>query len=239
MGFYDEFSKYYDIVFPLSEMKLNFIKNNILGNKVLDLAAGTGNYSIALSKMGYDVTAVDLDKEMINMIKKKSDMQGINVKTYQLNMKDIHTIKEKDFDLVFCIGNSIVHLENISEIKDVIGKIHKLLRKDGKILIQIVNYDRILEKNIKELPLIDRPNEGVKFIRNYEIKDNKVLFKTKLVVPEDKIYENCVELYALKSNELSTILDEVGFENIKQFGDFDGNPYSLNSFPIIVTAIKK
>ena len=53
--------------------------------KILDIGAGTGNYSVPLSNMGYSVTAIDLVKHNIRVIEKKTD----KVKTLVGNATDL------------------------------------------------------------------------------------------------------------------------------------------------------
>ncbi len=242
MGFYEELSRYYDIVFPLGEAQLNFIKKRSKDkHKILDLAAGTGNYSVALAKLGYNVMAADLDTEMIKKIEKKAYNEGVSVKAFAMDMKEVDKLEEK-FDVIFCIGNSLVHLNNKEEISIVINKLYNLLNKDGVIIIQIINYDRILEKNLKGLPTIERSEERVSFIRDYEKKDDKILFKTKLVITKDndeRVYENCVPLYPLLREDLQNILENSGFSSIEFFGGFNEEEYNLNSMATVVSAIKK
>lgn len=239
MAFYEELSKYYDVVFPLGKPQLEFMSKHFKGKEnILDLAAGTGNYSIALSKLGYKVVAVDLDEEMVKKIESKNEEEKTNVKPYKLDMKDINELKNYKFDAIICIGNSLVHLDNKEEIKDVLGKMYNLLSEDGVVVLQIVNYDRVLKHNVKELPLIDRPEYGVKFIRNYDLEDDKILFKTKLVIDNERSYDNCVKLYPLQSQDLVTLLKEVGFKDINLYGGFNEKDYTLESFPLVVKAVK-
>ena len=56
--------------------------------KILDIGAGTGKYSVALANEGYDVTAVELVKYNLGILKSK----GSNVKAMQgnsLNLKKL------------------------------------------------------------------------------------------------------------------------------------------------------
>lgn len=241
MSFYDELSKYYDIVFPPGDAQMKFIKKRLGdGKNILDLAAGTGNYSIALANLGCCVTAVDLDEEMVKYINEKRVKNHLNIKGFKLDMKNIDNLNEK-FDFIMCIGNSLVHLENLQEIKDVILKLYNLLNEDGIIVIQIVNYDRILKYDIKELPTIDRSEKGVKFIRKYEVKENKVLFNGKLVVNKDnneQVYDNTVELYPLQSDDLVNTLKSVGMNKVDIYGNFNEEEHNIDSFATVVAAYK-
>ncbi|SHK12037.1 class I SAM-dependent methyltransferase [Paramaledivibacter caminithermalis] len=239
MTFYEELSKYYDIVFPLGKLKLEFmIKSFKDKKKILDLAAGTGNYSISLSKLGYNVIAVDLDGEMIKKIETKNRKEKTNVIAFKLDMKDIDRLKDYKFDGIICIGNSLVHLDSAKEIKDVLGKMYSLLNQNGVVILQIVNYDRILRYDIKELPPIDRLEYGVRFIRNYKLEGDKILFKTKLIINNNRTYDNCIKLYPLQSQALVNMLKEVGFKDIKLYGGFDEKEYTLDSFPLVVKAFR-
>ena len=49
--------------------------------KILDVGAGTGRYSVQLATEGYDVTAVELVKYNLGILKSK----GSSVKAYQRN----------------------------------------------------------------------------------------------------------------------------------------------------------
>lgn len=235
MKFYSEIAKYYDYIFPTGAVPLNLMAD-LAGDppkSVLDVACGTGGYSIALEDAGHVVTSIDLNEKMIEGLRKKS----LQIDSYVLNMLHIEMLKRK-FDLIFCIGNSLVHLEDNDEILKFLRACKSCLNPNGKILLQIVNYDRILDKNIKSLPTIENKDADLTFERYYEyIGDRrKIEFETVLKVAGNE-FGNKVYLHPIRSQELRDLLVEAGFENIELYGNFKKDPYDPEeSLPLIVTA---
>ena len=240
MGFYEEISKYYDLIFPTSQVTVNFLKERAGegDKKILDVACGTGGYSFALEKKGYDLTAFDLDKKMVEELRKKAKVFGSSVKGMEGN---ILNIKEKfpknTMDLVFCIGNSIVHLDNSKDIEKFFKDAKDILKDEGTLLFQVINYDRIVCKGIKSLPTIYNEAADLSFERlyRYEEAEHKVYFKTILKVGEER-YENEVPLYALQYDEAVRLIKNAGFNHIEAYGDFKGNPFDKeNSYAMIIS----
>ncbi|PAB56908.1 class I SAM-dependent methyltransferase [Anaeromicrobium sediminis] len=240
MSFYEKLSTYYDVVFKTGENQLRFIKK-YMGDrkKLLDVAAGTGNYSISLSKDGYEVDSLELDSDMVELLENKATKESIDMDIYEMNMMDINEI-DKKYDGVYCIGNSLVHLNGKEEIGEFFKKTYDILNDNGAIIIQIVNYDRVIKNNVTKLPTIDRSDEGVVFERLYSMKDEKVIFTGKLSVKEDnKEYTSDVELFALLKVDLEELLNKAGFSNMKFFGGFDESDYSDETFANVVVAYKE
>jgi len=72
----------------------------------MDIACGTGNYSIELATLGHLVTAIDLDQQMVEITKAKALNLGLNVNVFKKDMLSLNL--EKPFDTIFCIGNSLI-----------------------------------------------------------------------------------------------------------------------------------
>lgn len=230
--FYSEIAKYYHHIFPLQELRLKWMKAlaGDVPKSVLDIACGDGLYVLALAECGYDVTAIDLDEEMIAKIKTKNSAIDARV----MNMLDISSLEER-YDLIFCIGNSLVHLASLEEMAKVLDDCKALLNENGRLLIQIVNYDRILDQGLKGLPTIENPEVGLVFERHYEPCDHpqKLAFKTKLTVG-DEVYENKECLFALRTLDLLNLLKEAGFSEPVFYGGFEGQTFEIqNSMPLV------
>jgi glycine/sarcosine N-methyltransferase len=241
MSFYEEISKYYDEIFPVSDETVQFIRG-IAGNppkSILDIACGTGGYSLELEKHGYDLTAVDLDSEMIENLKLKAEKIGSKVIFFKADMLDLkEKLKNKLFDVVFCIGNSLVHLEDINNIMAFLTETKKVLKNDGTLIIQTINFDRILSKNVKSLPTISNKNFGLSFERFYRYEEDikKIFFKTILSVDKKK-FENEIPLIPIKYDEIINMLRSAGFTKLTAYGDFKNSIFDKeNSYMMIIKA---
>lgn len=241
MTFYDDISKYYDSIFPVSKDTIEFIRSTVgtPPKAILDIACGTGGYSMELDKCGYDLTAVDLDKEMINSLSDKVNNSKSNIKFLALNMLNLHEhFKDVKFEGVYCIGNSVVHLDNLDEVRDFFSSVYKLLKKDGVFIFQIINYDRVLTKDIKSLPTIINETVPLKFERfyNYDESNNKIKFKTVLSL-QDRNIENEINLLPLKYSDAISLLQYAGFKDINVYGDFKKNIFNEDtSYSMVIEA---
>lgn len=244
MGFYQELSEYYDTIFPMSNDKLSFINKFTKDRSdILDMACGTGAYSIELAKLGHNVDGIDLDEEMIKKGIENALKEDIDINLKVGDMTQIDRVFNKEYDLIFCIGNSLVHLDSKDEIKKLIGKVYNMLEDGGKCLIQIINYDRILKDDVKSLPTIDRENEGVKFVRKYQLAENKkgIYFNTEIIInnkEKNVSYNNSILLIPLLKDELVNMFKDSGFSEVNTFGNFKGDEYTFNSYPTIIVAKK-
>lgn len=243
MKFYKELSKVYDYIFPKDDTTAKFLFKNLKGNsKVLDLACGTGTYSIALAQKGHRVEGIDLDEEMITLARGKGGLFA------DFTVGDMTKIKEiyegKRYDFVYCIGNSIVHLKNKERIGALIKDIYDMLIDEGALVIQIINFDRVIKNNIKSLPTIERNEKGLRFVRNYNYREEegKVEFNTELLISKNSKVEsaqNSVDLIALRMEELKAMFEKAGFRDLQIFGDFTEEEFSEESYALVIKGVKK
>ena len=103
------------------------------GDKVLDVACGTGVISERLYAMSKTtVDAIDVSSEMIKVAKTK-DYMGVNFK-----VADLYTYRDSKYDVIV-IFNAYPHFLDVNKFKD---SLCALLNKDGRVYI-IHDCDRI------------------------------------------------------------------------------------------------
>ena len=232
--------KHYDDIFPLHAETYSFIREDLVpGDKVLDVACGTGTYTIPLQKEGILACGLDLEESMIERAEIKSLEEGVQGDFVVSNMLNIDLVSDGDLRRIYIIGNSLVHLKSMDEVRSFLTIAYDLLKEGGDLMIQIINYDRILEMGIDHLPTIEVPGKGITFERNYnfDLSSNSIEFASRLSVG-DVTKESSVYLLPIRKDDLVSELRNVGFRAIDVFGSFRKDPFTEDSTPLIIKATK-
>ena len=251
MSFYEFLSQYYDSLFPAGQETLAFLADHLTpGAKVLDLACGTGTHALALAEKGLSVAGMDLDEKMIELAKRKDKRSMCQFAA--ADMLEAARVFEAGYDLIYCIGNSLVHLDSVGLVVNLISTVFSLLREGGVFATQIINFDRITgsrtgsrmgpQSGPHKLPSIILEKEGIEFHRRYTFGqgDAKVQFETDLhLVEQGNNYHNSIPLLAMESDTLTGIVESAGFAVYELFGNFKREPHSGESFMTVVRAYKK
>lgn len=252
MSFYQAMEKYYDDIFPLHRETLVFLEKTLWRpgrRNVLDLACGTGSYALALAARGFDVTGIDLDETMIELASQKvveelplcmSGGESGEVTFLKGDMLKLSALLQAEYDGAFCIGNSLVHLVTTGQIEEAVKEIAAVLCLGAKLVVQIVNYDRILKNDIKSLPTLQNKERGVSFERlySYDRQSHRIDFTGILKLPDSTSRTNTIPLYPLRREELEEMLAGAGFAATEFYGSFGGGPWSLES-PATVIVTRK
>lgn len=238
MSFYSNMSTYYDEIFPIDHSDLGYWLNKLKGCRaILDIGCGTGNKTVFFASSDNSIIGIDLDEGMISRASKENHRPNIRYEV--MNMASIadHFTKGS-FDGILCLGNSLVHLSDKKSIHGLLESMGTLLAPGGLCLIQILNYDRILDKNVKALPLIE--TENVIFDRAYERRGDTIDFNTTLTLKKTgKTWTNTSPLYPLRRSELEEGLTKAGFEETELYGTYQGGPFEEDSFLTISLSKKR
>jgi glycine/sarcosine N-methyltransferase len=240
--FYTSIAPHYQHIFPFNPGEIDFLRHVLPynGARVLDVGCATGELAFALTHFGFPTWAFDFDPQMIQIAQKTKQEDSMFPVFEQLDMRQIdERFPETYFDTVICFGNTLIHLLNDDDIRKFIGSAFKVLLPEGKLTIQILNYQHILENQVKSLPLID--NEYIRFERNYEFGGESELidFNTKLTVkPTGQEIINSTKLYSIQQNKLQELLEEAGFSSIEFFGSFNREPLTASSLSLVLSCQK-
>lgn len=236
--FYQSIAEFYDFIFPQNSKQLEFIESvkEISPNEeIIDIGCATGSLTKLLHNKSRKTTGLDMDSDLLKLAKKKYN----HIFFDNINMMDIDVANPPNsVDRVISFGNTLVHLQNRRHVKQFFKKCHRVMKKDALLIFQIINYDRVIEKNITSLPTIE--NKILTFKREYKLIDenNKVEFNTTLTTKNGECLKNSIKLLPLIQEEIKEYLEEANFKNIKFYGDLEGNEVTSESIPLIFSCTK-
>lgn len=140
--------------------------------KILDIGAGTGKYSVALANEGYDVTAVELVKYNLGILRKK----GSNVKAMQGNALNLKKLPDSEFDVTLLFG-PMYHLFTQEDRCKALSEAKRVTKPGGTILVAyVMNEYSVVTYAFKEKHVLECVNEG-RFTESFRtISDTKDLY---------------------------------------------------------------
>lgn len=97
-------------------------KNSIL----LDLACGTGTFSIAFAKAGYEVIGVDNSIEMLMQAREKASERNVDV--LFLNQDMLNLDLYGTVDGAICMLDAFNHLDGLAQVEEALKKVSLFLR---------------------------------------------------------------------------------------------------------------
>lgn len=242
MSFYESIAEVYDSIFPYKPVQLKFI-NKLLPsgkeNTLLDVGTGTGSLALELAKQGHIVNGIDYEEAMVQcaILKAKGQENTIFKQGDMLALET--TFLGQQFSLVYCLGNTLVHLNGYAEIKEALRQQWKLVENGGVLLFQVIQYDRIFNQQLKALPTIS--DASFSFERNYVYTagEQQIAFNTTFTNRiSGEVIQNSAPLYGILRAEIEVIFQELGVLEFQFCGNFKGEPLETDSQPLICVAWK-
>ena len=161
--------------------------------KILDIGAGTGRYSVALANEGYDVTAVELVKYNLGILKSK----GSTVKAMQGNALNLKKLADDTFDVTLLFG-PMYHLFGAEDKKKALSEARRVTKPGGVILVAYcMNEYGVLTYAFKERHIGECMEEK-------RLTEN---FKT--ISQKENLYDY------MRIEDINALLEDSGLERIK------------------------
>lgn len=147
------------------------IEKTGLKGKVLNIAAGDGRFNEKLLELADEVIAVDINEEELKELKEKCPKElkdKLKIRCMDITKK--FPFEQNTFDSIFCTGT--LHLFDIQTIRVILSEIKKVLKNNGKIVLDFAT----------DISRLDANNNPVTFYNeeNYTIEQGINIFKDNL-----------------------------------------------------------
>jgi 2-polyprenyl-3-methyl-5-hydroxy-6-metoxy-1,4-benzoquinol methylase len=215
---------------------IGLILNNVVlnpGAEILDLACGTGRHSILLAEKGFEVTAVDLSKNLLSVAQKAADASNVRINFIRSDIRQFSICTR--FRMVINLFTSFGYFESDEENFKIFRTAYNQLNNSGHFVLDFFNR-RFIEKNIVPETVSNFQNETV--IQKRYIAGSRV--NKKIIIEKNgatKEYHESVRMFY--KDELFNAISCAGFRIKNYFGDSNGNEFDLENSPRIIIIAQK
>lgn len=112
-------------------------------NTIHDCSIGTGQLTLALAMMGYELSGSDLSEEMLESCKNNALSRGLNIPLKKCDFRCLTEAYDSAFDCVLSTGNSLPHVTN-EDVKTALAEMDRLVAPSGYLYLDTRNWDKIL-----------------------------------------------------------------------------------------------
>ena len=216
--------------------------------RVLDLGCGTGGHALFLAEKGFEVVGVDRSQAQLEEARREAG-PGARFVAGDLTALDDALAGEPPFGGACCLGNTLPHVALEDGLRRFAAGLRRRLLPDAPLLVQILNYERILARRERHLPLNFRPQDDggeLVFLRLMETHDDgRVIFcpTTLRFRPDEEtpvalVSSRRVELRGWRRGELVDVFGAAGFEKWDAYGGFERQEYDAEASPDLLLVVR-
>ena len=124
---------------------------------VLDVGCGTGEHVAFFADAGARAIGLDVSENMIEAAREHEAAGRGRFVAGEAADAPALLSNDLPFGLAICLGNMLPHILEDEDLERWIHSMHAILEPGGLLLVQLLNYTRILEREERNLPLNLRP----------------------------------------------------------------------------------
>ncbi len=128
---------------------------------ILEIGAATGRYTLALCRLGYSVTAVDLSAALLELCRRRLAAERLHgqARLVVADARDLHAVPDTAFDAVLLMG-PLYHLVLEEDRRQAVREATDRLRSEGVLFSTFLSRLGVLGDLMRRVPeWIERADE--------------------------------------------------------------------------------
>ncbi len=200
---------------------------------VLDLGCGPGRHALPLARAGLRVTAVDASAYLLGGLEARAELEDLEVETVRADMRTFE--RPAIFDAVLVMWTSFGYFDDESDHGRVLDRIHASLKPGGRLVLDLVGLETLV-RDLQPVHCTEYDDGTLLIERPVLTEAGTRLDNEWLLIDGDRVHRRAWSHRVWSAGELQRLLVDHGFEVEAVDGDFEGEPYDLESDRLIVIA---
>jgi SAM-dependent methyltransferase len=207
------------------EDELNFyLSYGKKGQKILEPLCGSGRFLVPFLEMGFDISGMDLSREMLEKLKEKAP----RAKVIQADLTEY--VSEELFDYIFISSGSVSLFTDMEQCKSILRKLKERLAPGGKFVFAVDTIvNRCEESSDYKTSVSVTTKEGLELVlksKNHYDEESQTQFSpavyelyrgAELLQSESMDFQT--HLY--RFGEMENYLKELGFTDVRTYSSFE------------------
>ncbi len=202
--------------------------------KILDLPCGIGRHSLALARLGFQLTAVDISATFLAALRKKVVAENLPVEVVEGNILSIDI--NGSFDGAFCLGNSFGYFDHAG-MENFVHKVSASLKQGA---IWVINSGVIAEGFLTHFVKEKKYElEGLTMEINNDYDEwNSCLLSTLTYTKDGQQEIQRFKHYVYTIAEIRRLLNKFGLKTIALFSSTDKAEFTFGDPQMYLVAEK-
>ncbi|MBX9669843.1 MAG: class I SAM-dependent methyltransferase [Candidatus Obscuribacterales bacterium] len=204
------------------------------GSRLLDVPCGNGRHALALSKLGFNVTGIDISSEFIDEALEASTQAGAKVDFICEDMRNLPI--DVAFDGAFCFGNSFGYFEQVG-CEEFLEACSRSLRAGSRFLIDTGLVAEVLIPNFREVETFDAGDIKMSIQNRYHAESSCLETHFRFE-HKGKIEERHALHFVFTTGEINRMLARNGFRLVSMYSSPDGEEFKLGAKRLLLLSEK-
>ena len=189
--------------------------------RACECACGTGSLTIPLSRMGNQMTGVDLSADMLFEASQKARKSGAMIPFVKQDMRSLHL--HRQMDAVLCTNDGLNYLKDAAELTDFFRAAWVALRPGGGLFMDVSTPYKL--ENVLGDHFIGDETEDIAYLWQNRYNRAHAYVDLNLAIfvrQKDETYVRIGESqrqYAHSHQRITELLEAVGYTDVRVFAD--------------------
>jgi cyclopropane fatty-acyl-phospholipid synthase-like methyltransferase len=199
--------------------------------RLLDVPCGAGRHALALARLGYQVTGVDLSEEAIGRASVAAAAESLPATFLRADMRRFAL--EAPFDAAICLGNSLGYF-GPAGLADFLARVAASARPGGRLVLDSYTCAESLLPLAKDREIAF---EGGSYRARMQYDVMASVLKTEAILAlGGKSHRLLYAHHVITSGELVRMLAAAGFATEALYADTQDSPYAPGSPRLLLVA---
>lgn len=195
--------------------------------RIIECGCGTGEITVRLKKLGFDVVGGDISNDMLNVASEKARLHGMRIPLMNLDMRAFQF--DKRIEAIIAPCDCVNYLTSLDEVKAFFECSYVSLKPGGKLCFDVSSPYKLRSLLGGNTFSDSRKRAAYIWQNNYDDENNliemRLEFFTYAGLSKDRtpLYERFHETHIQRAHseqEIRTLLENTGFRLIGVYSDF-------------------